>query len=136
MGNLVLSRKLNSRLFLNDEIAITVTNIGRISTVAITGPEGTKLRRKDCAANFTIKSGAVADFDIRETLFAPDDHSQVIVINDEIEVRVTEAKSLSQLRLSISAPPHIAIHREEIKKKLTREESVRKNSMAIAGAGQ
>lgn len=130
MGNLVLSRKLNSRLFLNDDIVVAVTNIGRTSTVTISGPEGTKVRTKASAKNSELKGGSVMGFDLRETLFAPDDLSQVIVINDEIEVRVTEAKSLTQLRLSVSAPPHVVIHREEIKVKLTREESLRKNTGA------
>lgn len=43
--------------------------------------------------------------------------TETIIINDDIQITVLEIKG-SQVRIGISAPPHITVHRQEIYDKI------------------
>lgn len=46
-----------------------------------------------------------------------------IIINHEIRIVVVDIKG-DKVRLGIEAPPHIAIHREEVERAIEREEGM------------
>jgi carbon storage regulator len=94
---LVLSRNKNEVIKIGDDIDITVISIGEKVRLEIVQP-GSKV--------------VESSYDLDE----------VIKIGDDIEVKITDIRG-TKVRLGISCPPYISIHRKEVYDAMKRQPS-------------
>lgn len=61
--------------------------------------------------------------------------NESIMIGDEVKVTVVEVKG-DQVKLGITAPRHIAVHREEVYEEIQREHRLAAQTAAAGGSGE